>query len=191
MFQKFLHFISVLISLAFQKKEKKSKNSQSDSGLCLNQVNILQTSNLNNKKGCETSTNLSFNNMKIPSVCVVSPIKDYCDLNKTLKKQSLHSTSGALSPVPICSINGIKATSSSISTASTSEFVTPYSSSSVFCRKDNTQNQNCQNRTSTKHFTTSLTSSGISVTSRSSSMWSTSTQVKNELIKQIQFKIKI
>ena len=185
MFKKFLHFISVLISLAFQKKEKKSKNSQSDSGLCLNQVNILQTSNLNNKKGCETSTNLSFNNMKIPSVCVVSPIKDYCDLNKTMKEQSLHSTSGALSPVPICSINVSKATNSSIST-STSESVTPYSSSSGFRRKDDVQN-----RTSTKHFTTSLTSSGISVTSRSSSMWSTSTQVKKVLFKQIQFKIKI
>lgn len=138
----------------------------------------MQTSSLSNKQGCETSTNLLINKMKIPSVCVMSPINDCCDLDKTMKGQSLHSTSGTVSQVPACSINVIKATSSSISTVSTCESVTPYSSSSGFRRNNNVKNQNGQNETSTNHFTTSLTSSGISATSRSSSMWSTSTQVR-------------
>ena len=104
---------------------------------------------------------------------------NYNDHNTSIAN-TINSSSGVVSPVPICSINVIKATSSSISTVATSVSKTSHSTLSSFCKNDSRKsNQNCQSQLSNKQFTTSLTSSGVSVASRSSSLWSTSTQVSN------------
>ena len=171
-----LHYnFLVSLLLAFSNKENIRNTCQSDSGLCLNQGNQIQT-----KQGSNSSSNLRLKKVIVPSVRVMPPeIVNYNDYNTSIAN-TINSSSGVVSPVPICSINVIKATSSSISTVATSVSKTSHSTLSSFSKNDSRiGNRNGQNQPSNKHFTTSLTSSGISVASRSSSLWSTSTQVSN------------
>ena len=169
----------IALLLAFTNKENIRNTCKSDSGLCLHQGNQIQT-----KQGSNSSSNLQLKKVKVPSVCVIPPEIINCHNYDASTANTINSSSGVVSPVPICSINVIKATSSSISTVSTSVSKTSHSTFSGFCKNDSKKsNRNCQSQQSNRHFTTSLTSSGISVASRSSSLWSTSTQVSNEYSK--------
>ena len=78
---------------------------------------------------------------------------------------------------PICSINVIEPTeSTSLSPTATCEFTTQ-SSSSGNLREGGTRHKTSSTQESKRNLATSITSSGISVKSTPSSMWSTSTQV--------------
>ena len=79
---------------------------------------------------------------------------------------------------PICSINVIEPTDSGFSPPARCD-VTTQSSFSGCQREGDGRRKTSSTKESKRNLTTSITSSGISVISTSSSMWSTSTQVSS------------